>query len=165
MTGASRRGPWSLVGEDATTAFGAAAARALPAEAAAPFVVLLGGDLGAGKTTFARGLLRAMGVTRPVRSPSYGLLELYEASGWQVLHLDLYRLHDPEELENLGLRDYHVGRTLWLVEWPERGEGHLPPPDLRLVFVPGVDVHRVEAVASSPAGEAFLVRLNPEAGS
>ena len=59
------------------------------------------------------------------------------------------------ELENLGLRDYHVGRTLWLVEWPERGEGHLPSPDLRLDFVPGVDVHRVEAVASSPAGEAL----------
>lgn len=165
MSGLAQGGPLPLVGEEATVAFGAAAARALPDAGPAPFVVLLEGDLGAGKTTFARGLLRALGVTRPVRSPSYGLLELYDAGDWQVLHLDLYRLHDPEELENLGLRDYHAGRTLWLVEWPERGAGQLPPADLRLSFQPGAGVHTVEAVAQSPAGEAWLHRLNPEAGS
>ena len=155
----------NLVGEDATLAFGAAAARALPPAGDTPFVLLLEGDLGAGKTTFARGLLRALGVTRPVRSPSYGLLELYDAGSWQVLHLDLYRLLDPEELENLGLRDYHAGRTLWLVEWPERGVGHLPPSDACLSFTPGAGVHTVGAQAQSPAGIAWLARLNQEAGS
>ncbi|MEY4763014.1 MAG: hypothetical protein RLZZ200_2870 [Pseudomonadota bacterium] len=163
MTAGATAGPWSLRGEDATLAFGASAARALPTGAATPFVVLLEGDLGAGKTTFARGLLRELGITRPVRSPSYGLLELYDAGRWQVLHLDLYRLHDPEELENLGLRDHHAGRTLWLVEWPERGTGHLPPADLRLTFLPGAGVHRVEAAACTPAGLDWLGRLNPEA--
>lgn len=165
MSVLAKSGPWSLHGEEATLAFAAAAARALPVPGPTPFVVLLDGDLGAGKTTFARGLLRALGVSRPVRSPSYGLLELYDAGEWQVLHLDLYRLHDPEELENLGLRDYHVGRTLWLVEWPERGAGFLPPADLRLAFLPGAGVHTVEAFAQSVAGEAWLRRLNPEADS
>ena len=111
-----------LAGEADTLALGAAAARSLPS-AAGLFVVELTGDLGAGKTTFARGLLQALGVTRPVRSPSYGLMELYDVAGRQVLHLDLYRLHDPEELENLGLRDYHQAGSLWLVEWPDRGGG------------------------------------------
>ncbi len=164
MTAATTGGAWSLTGEAATVEFGAAAARSLPPAGEAPFVLLLGGDLGAGKTTFARGLLRALGVTRPVRSPSYGLLELYEAGHWQVLHVDLYRLLDPEELENLGLRDYHAGRTLWLVEWPERGVGHLPPADASLSFTPGAGVHTVDALAQSPAGLVWLARLNQEAG-
>jgi len=154
-----------LEGEGATLRFGAAVARALPQDAARPFVVLLTGDLGAGKTTFSRGLLRALGVTRAVKSPSYGLLELYEANGWQVLHLDLYRLRDPEELENLGLRDYHAGGTLWLVEWPEQGEGHLPPADLRLTLQPGMGVHTVQVEALSAEGQALLVRLEPECDS
>jgi tRNA threonylcarbamoyladenosine biosynthesis protein TsaE len=121
--------------------------------------------LGAGKTTFSRGLLRELGVTRAVKSPSYGLLELYETDTWQVLHLDLYRLRDPEELENLGLRDYHVGRTLWLVEWPEQGAGHLPPADLRLAFTPGAGVHTVVAEALSAEGGVLLGALMPECGS
>ena len=154
-----------LRGEDATLDFGAAAARALPTTGEEPFVMLLSGDLGAGKTTFSRGLLRALGVTRAVKSPSYGLLELYDAGGWQVLHLDLYRLRDPEELEHLGLRDYHAGRTLWLVEWPEQGRGHLPPADLRLMFNPGAGVHEAEAEPLSAAGREWLARLEPEAAS
>ena len=147
-----------LAGEADTLALGAAAARSLP-PATELFVIDLCGDLGAGKTTFARGLLQALGVTRPVRSPSYGLMELYDVAGRQVLHLDLYRLHDPGELENLGLRDYHQKGTLWLVEWPERGRGHLPAADLRLAFSPGADGHAVELVPHSRAGEEWLARL------
>ena len=148
-----------LAAEADTLALGAAAARALPT-AQRPFLVELAGDLGAGKTTFARGLLQALGVTRPIRSPSYGLLELYDLAGRQVLHLDLYRLHDPEELENLGLRDYHVPGSLWLVEWPERGAGRLPVADARLAFSPGSDGHAVALTALSAAGEEWLARLS-----
>ena len=147
-----------LPGEADTLALGAAAAHSLPS-AAGLFVVELTGDLGAGKTTFARGLLQALGVTRPVRSPSYGLMELYEVAGRQVLHLDLYRLHDPGELENLGLRDYDQPGSLWLVEWPDRGSGHLPAADVRLAFSPGADGHAVDMTAHRRAGEEWLARL------
>ena len=88
-------------------------------------IVLLSGELGAGKSTFARGVLRALGAQGPIKSPSYTLLETYELPGVHAVHLDLYRLIDPDELEHLGLADYHRPGFLWLVEWPERGGG--PP--------------------------------------
>ena len=147
--------------EDDTVALGARAAAALPA-ADAPFVVALAGDLGAGKTCFARALLQALGVTGPVRSPSYALMETYHAGGWQVLHLDLYRLAVADELEMLGLRDYHQGRSLWLVEWPERGAGHLPAPDATLRFAAGPHGHQVSLQAGSPAGAAWIAKLKPD---
>ena len=96
-------------------------------------VVYLQGSLGAGKTTLARGLLRALGVTGSVRSPTYTLLEPYRtAAGAAVFHLDLYRLGDPEELEMLGFRELLEPGTLLLIEWPQRGAGWLPRPDLVL---------------------------------
>ena len=94
----------------------------------------LQGDLGAGKTTFARAYIQALGFEGYVKSPSYGLLETYEAGGFNILHLDLYRIEDPEELEYLALRDLFDQRTVLLIEWPERGEGHLPGADLTLKF-------------------------------
>ncbi|MBI2383882.1 MAG: tRNA (adenosine(37)-N6)-threonylcarbamoyltransferase complex ATPase subunit type 1 TsaE [Gammaproteobacteria bacterium] len=114
----------------ATQALGAALAREFGDRAG--LVVHLHGDLGAGKTTLVRGLLRELGVGGTVRSPSYTLVEPYEARGRTVLHVDLYRLSDPAELDNLGLQDFAPDRSWWLVEWPERGGGRLPPPDLRL---------------------------------
>lgn len=93
-------------------------------------VVFLRGDLGAGKTTLVRGLLRALGHLGSVRSPTYTLIEPYEAGDQRIHHLDLYRLGDPEELEYLGLRDLLDGEGLVLVEWPERGAGMLPEPEL-----------------------------------
>jgi len=99
-----------------------------------PAVIYLRGDLGAGKTTFARAYIHALGFTGYVKSPSYGLLETYAVGGQKVLHLDLYRIEDPEELEYLALRDLFDHESLLLVEWPDRGGYNLPKPDLVLDF-------------------------------
>ena len=122
-------------------------------------VVYLTGELGAGKTTFARGFLEALGVAGAVRSPTYTLLEFHEVPGLTVLHIDLYRLRDAAELESLGLREWARPGCLWLIEWPERGEQRLPPPDLTLTFTVGAPAHDIEVLARSPRGEAWLARL------
>ncbi|TVS11035.1 MAG: tRNA (adenosine(37)-N6)-threonylcarbamoyltransferase complex ATPase subunit type 1 TsaE [Wenzhouxiangella sp.] len=95
-------------------------------------VVYLSGDLGVGKTTLVRGLLRAMGHAGRVKSPSYGLIESYDVGGLTVHHLDLYRLGHPEEIEYLGIADLLDERSLLLVEWAEKGRGYLPPATLRI---------------------------------
>jgi len=97
-------------------------------------VVYLRGELGAGKTTFARALLRAMGVGERVKSPTYSLLERYSVNGHDAFHLDLYRIADAGELEWLGLDELDAPETLVLVEWPERGRGTLPKPDLEITL-------------------------------
>ncbi len=112
-------------------------------------VVELRGELGTGKSTFARGALRALGARGPIKSPSYTLLEIYDLPGVHALHLDLYRLNDPDELEHLGLADYHRPGYLWLVEWPERAAGRLPAPDLRFDFSIGTGGHRIERIETS----------------
>lgn len=141
-----------------TEAFGARLASAKPVVAA--LVVYLTGDLGAGKTTLARGFLRACGVTGAVRSPTYTLVESYELSGLTVIHLDLYRLHDPSELEPLGLRDMARAGYLWLVEWPERGAGRLPPADLVISLQVAENMHRLTASAGTAAGTGWLAKLS-----
>ena len=97
-------------------------------------VVYLRGELGAGKTTFARALLRAMGVGERVKSPTYSLLERYVVNGRDAFHLDLYRIANPGELEWLGLDELDAAETIVLVEWPERGRGALPKPDLEITL-------------------------------
>jgi tRNA threonylcarbamoyladenosine biosynthesis protein TsaE len=109
-------------------------------------IIELSGDLGSGKSTFARGALRALGVTGAIKSPSYTLLETYELPAVEALHLDLYRLNDPEELEHLGLADYFRPGTLWLIEWPEKGAGRLPRPDVRFEFSILDGGHRIERI-------------------
>jgi tRNA threonylcarbamoyladenosine biosynthesis protein TsaE len=136
---------------DETAALGADIARALAGRAGA--VLYLEGPLGSGKTTLARGLLRAVGVAGAIRSPTYTLLELYEPAGRRVVHLDLYRLNDARELEPLGLRDYPADRWWWLVEWPERAGARLPPPDLRVAL--SHDPAGRRATVAGPAAAAL----------
>ncbi|MET0231203.1 MAG: tRNA (adenosine(37)-N6)-threonylcarbamoyltransferase complex ATPase subunit type 1 TsaE, partial [Rhodanobacteraceae bacterium] len=109
-----------------------ALAAALASGARTGGVVFLEGDLGAGKTTFARALLGALGVGERIKSPTYSLVESYRARDLDAHHLDLYRIADPGELEWLGLADLLGGSPLVVVEWPERGADALPEPDLVL---------------------------------
>ncbi len=114
----------------ATEALGAALGQAM-----GEGVIYLEGELGAGKTTLARGLLQARGVDGPVGSPTYTLMEPYTTASGVVLHLDLYRLADPEELHFLGIEDVAEPRTLALIEWPGRGGSVLPGADLTVELI------------------------------
>ena len=136
---------------DATDRLGQTLARTRPASA----VVHLHGDLGAGKSTLARALLRALGVAGAIRSPTYTLIERYPLQdGGEAWHLDLYRIADAGELDFLGLDE--DAAVLWLIEWPERGHGHLPAPDLEIhLDIEGLG-RRVRLIAPTPVGEQWL---------
>ncbi len=141
-----------------TEAFGALLAGARPRDAGLQ-VIALGGDLGAGKTTLARGFLGESGVAGAVRSPTYTLVESYAVGSTTFVHLDLYRLREPSELENLGLRDWASDGHVWLVEWPERGAGLLPAVDLAVQLVASERHHLIEVEARSVAGAAWLAAV------
>lgn len=148
---------------DATAAAGALLARHLSERAPAGAVIHLDGDLGAGKTTLARGLLQALGVQGTIRSPTYTLMEPYAPArwpGWQILHMDLYRLHSPEELWELGLDSYAPDSAVWLVEWPARGGGVLPAADLSLRLERSGEQRRLTGHARAPWAAAWAAALN-----
>ena len=141
---------------DATEALGQALARTRPAVA----VVHLRGDLGAGKSTLARALLRALGVAGAIRSPTYTLVERYPVEGGEAWHLDLYRIGDAGELEFLGLDE--GAAVLWLVEWPERGGAALPRADLQVDLSVEGNGRAARLMAASPHGQQWLERVATE---
>lgn len=119
-------------------------------------VIFLYGELGAGKTTWARGFLRGLGYEHKVKSPTYTLVESYQCVKGLVYHFDLYRVSQLDELEHLGLTDYFGADAICLVEWPEHGQGRLPLPDLSCYIEPHDLGRLVTFKASTPHGERIL---------
>ena len=121
-----------------------------------PCIVYLEGDLGAGKTTLARGFMRGVGYQGRVKSPTYTLLEPYELEKVSCYHFDLYRLSDAEELEYLGIKDLLKPDAYMLIEWPEKGIGGLPSPDIVLRIAHQGDARQIEFRAESGKGKEIL---------
>lgn len=142
-----------IFGEEAMELFGEQLATTLGKGG----VVYLDGNLGMGKTTLVRGMLRGLGYSGPVKSPTYTIVEPYELDTIEAYHFDLYRISDPEELEYMGIRDYFKDQALCLIEWAEMGEGVLPQPDWvvhlslirqgRALAIEPKTAHGVEALA------------------
>ena len=131
----------------------------LAAAVSAPCTVFLQGGLGAGKTTLARGFIRAKGHQGAVKSPTYTLVESYVLAEGTVHHFDLYRIADPEELEHLGYRDFFTRNNICLVEWPDRGDGFLPLADLVIEISDGNPTRELSLSALTPAGRVMAGKL------
>ncbi len=142
-----------LADEMATLNLGEKLATQSPPEQA---TIHLEGELGAGKTTFARGFLHALGHHGKVKSPTYTLVERYDVDGRIIYHFDLYRLTDPEELNYLGMDDYFSDNSLCLIEWPQQAGNALSPPDL-LLSLQYQQQHRIAIVtAITDLGQSWL---------
>ncbi|HWQ39590.1 MAG TPA: tRNA (adenosine(37)-N6)-threonylcarbamoyltransferase complex ATPase subunit type 1 TsaE [Burkholderiales bacterium] len=146
-----------LEDEDATLALGAKLAGLLQPG----MYIALRGELGSGKTTLVRGMLRALGHDGHVKSPTYALVEAYEVSGLNFYHFDFYRFADPHELIDAGLREAFNGTAVCVVEWPERAEGFLPRPDLSVTLRVSGQGRTALIEAQSEIGKDCLRRLQP----
>jgi tRNA threonylcarbamoyladenosine biosynthesis protein TsaE len=144
-----------LADESATLALGVAIAHNLTAG----LVIYLHGNLGAGKTTLSRGILRGLDFMGKVKSPTYTLVEVYELSSLNLYHFDLYRFNDALEWEEAGFREYFNDTSVCLVEWPEKAAELLPAPDISLYLTPDGDARNAELVAITPGGSTCLNQL------
>jgi tRNA threonylcarbamoyladenosine biosynthesis protein TsaE len=140
-----------LPDEAATLRLGAA----LSVGVAAGRTLYLSGELGSGKTTLVRGLLRALGHAGRVKSPSYPLVELYVVSSLNLYHFDFYRIKDQAEWQDSGFREYFNAQSACVVEWPERAGGQLPPPTLAILLEIAGSGRRATLTTGSPAGDAW----------
>lgn len=133
-------------------------ARQLANKLTAPCVIYLSGDLGAGKTTLVRALLRQLGVSGAIKSPTFTLVEPYYLADTDthIYHFDLYRLTNPEELHYIGIRDYVDQQSICLIEWPDKGEGEIPPADLICELAMQLPGRRLTLTANSEIGQRLL---------
>lgn len=141
-----------LPNEAATLAFGAQLAK----ELVPGLTFYLEGDLGAGKTTLVRGMLRSLGYNGRVKSPTYTLAETYSLPAFELYHYDLYRMHDPREWLDAGFRDATGSTAVSLIEWPEKAAGWLPQPDVIIRFTIADEAREIECEAASPRGAHYL---------
>lgn len=146
---------FKLDDEQATLALGTQLAELI----SAPMTLYLTGSLGAGKTTFSRGFIQALGHVGAVKSPTYTLVEPYSLRGQDIFHFDLYRLNDPEELEFMGIRDYFTDNSICLIEWPDRGFGLLSSADLTLNIEYVDQARQATLTADSELGLQILSKL------
>lgn len=144
-----------LADEQATLDFGARLARTLKPGAR----IYLSGDLGAGKTTLVRGVLRELGMHEKVKSPTYTLVELYKLSKLNLYHFDFYRFNDPAEWADAGLRELFTDTAVIIVEWPERVQEALPEADIALTIVPRESGRQIAVAATSQLGKQMLETL------
>ena len=147
-----------LPDEAATIALGSALAHALEPG----LVVYLEGDLGAGKTTLVRAALRELGHRGPVKSPTYTLVEIYEASRLHLHHFDFYRFHDPREWIDAGFRETFDGRNVILVEWPQKAGDLLPPPDVQIALEAHGDGRSASLRSCSVRGQKCVTRVEQD---
>ncbi|MFZ3022771.1 tRNA (adenosine(37)-N6)-threonylcarbamoyltransferase complex ATPase subunit type 1 TsaE [Pseudomonas sp.] len=147
-----------IEGEEAMLALGARLAALTEGRG----TLYLHGDLGAGKTTLSRGIIRGLGHVGAVKSPTFTLVEPYEIGACKVFHFDLYRLADPEELEFMGIRDYFEDDALCLIEWPERGVGVLPKADLDITIAAQAGARSLSLRPQGARGESWCAALAKE---
>ncbi|MDD1003346.1 tRNA (adenosine(37)-N6)-threonylcarbamoyltransferase complex ATPase subunit type 1 TsaE [Pseudomonas sp. TNT2022 ID642] len=144
-----------LADEQAMSDFGARIARVTKGHG----LIFLEGNLGMGKTTLSRGIIRGLGHVGAVKSPTFTLVEPYEIGDIRAFHFDLYRLVDPEELEFLGIRDYFEDDAMCLIEWPDKGAGFLPKPDLTITISPQDSGRSLKILSQGSRGEAWCAAL------
>lgn len=137
-------------------------AQQLAAYCQPPLVIYFQGQLGAGKTTLVRALLRALGISGAIKSPTYALLEPYQTESMLIYHFDLYRLVDAEELDYLGIRDYLQDDAICLIEWPEKGKGHLPEADIHCKIDILADARKIILSSNNKKGLAIIDQLGGE---
>ncbi len=124
-----------------------------------PCVIFLSGGLGVGKTTFSRGFIQGKGYTGKVKSPTYTLVEPYCFADYKIFHFDFYRIHDPEELESMGIRDYFYENSLSLIEWPEQAGEILPIPDIACYFTLVETDRKIEIITKTQKGKEIIAKL------